>query len=59
MDRNGKGRFKILWAEKDELHSVWASSYSEQDGWVKANLMDGRTLLLAKATVLKVEQGEC
>jgi hypothetical protein len=57
MDGTGKTGLKVVWLEGHETHSAKASRFSEDDGFLKFDLWDGRTLRLSRSCVLKIEEG--
>ena len=56
MERNGIGKVKIVWIEGDEPHSIVATPQGEEDNFLKFLLRDGRTILLQKSMIIKLEE---
>jgi hypothetical protein len=52
-DANGR-RFKVVWDEGDERHVEKGTLVSDEGGFVKIALWDGRLLFLNKTTIVKM-----
>ena len=56
MDGNEIRYAKIVWNEDGKAHVVRARPLGEENGFLKFQLSDGRSLLLSKVAVVKIEE---
>jgi hypothetical protein len=56
MERTNRTGIKVVWQEGQETHSAKASGFSEDNGFLRFDLWDGRTLRLSRGCVLKIEE---
>jgi hypothetical protein len=49
-------RVKVVWLELNQIHTVVATPSGEENGFLKFQLLNGNSVLLSRAAIVKIEE---